>query len=1020
MGSYFQILLSSRNANKHTKKSLWQYQLSEQEFFQLKKLLTEARSISNIDPRDCTLYYAEWWKRYYSGGSPSKKQVFASVSNMQLFGEEEFYESAKKGATMLGIRWLRNQNTLYFKTLLLQGGIPINHIITNKGAYKKFLLEILALNPASISDFSFNSSITSILPATSRNDEIYECCLNIVKAIISEDKEYLKLLEGNDVLEEISKELNVKKAAIRLERKRTMIRIVWLLDITKQQITLYMAIPDSLDIETFSNFFIFDESEPLPLNEYKLFYNDTIICKFIRQGNGQMKTLWINRSDNKWTPDTNHFDIRLVDSHGCQYSARHIISNYPDLSKATLWTRYSEAQWLLEKGYHTEKEDAYVLYPHTWKAEETENFAQLNISGRKMQWTGFNVQLTLNDGETQYQFKTNACKIDWYVVDDTPAWMTRSNLPVIRNRPRIFVYDKNGDLIQDSVLKWRRYRNDPWNDWKGSGLPSGYIELQIIASGVTEYDSFFNIGNLTIERMSSSFSEAKIKLSNNDFTVTLTENRLLLIETIDQNTFSVRLTEIDHALPELRINLKNAYHAKSLTFEMLVPFRGVEIIDNQRSTVPEDSGITLDGLQGLRILTNMEGIAVNMYNKARQGIFVMERLNNTVTPLRAFEDTFKQLFTFSDAMDLNSEVVIEVTSERQGRYSKLKEYKVKRYEDSLDWAAGEDGEFIIATKNTQNADLFAVPIDGSSDTLCLHGLNNQDGIYSLQSEKNLKTFMIFSSKDSPVRVQPIIVSLNNLNEVRDRSEDDKRYLQLKEELINSKSTDDIWKKVLDYYQICLNHDLAFAAFDILKIAASWSTLAARLFVFLLSYTDDDSFIEEASTRIEYDIGFSFHWIKKEDWAAAFEWIGCFENKEQNVLVIAGIKKYFNQLIPTIFFETICNYILQDAKPKVSPGYHVNSKVADLRSSLGEKVLSQLPNKCPEIPDAYKDILPVTAVNYSVKILLRSPVAVALSISGQTESLWGTENENIRRNVKYCQQLDPSWYSESICYCLTKI
>jgi len=1017
MVSYFQILLSNRNVNKHTKRALWQYQLSEHEFLVLKKMLTEARSIANVDPRDCTLYYAEWWKRYYSGGYPSKRQVFASITNMQLFGEEEFYDSAKKGATMLGVRWLRNQNTLYFKTLLLQGGIPINHIINNKGAYKKFLLDILALNPVSIGDFAFNSSITSILPNTSRNDEIYECCLNIVKAIISEDEEYLKLLQGNDALEEISKELYVKKAAIRLERKRATIRIVWLLDITKKQITLYLAIPDSLDIETFSNFFISDESEPLTRNEYKLFYNDTIICKFIRQGNGQMKTLWINRADTMWTPEANHCDIRLIDSHGRQYSARHIISNYPDMSKATLWTKYSEAQWLLEKGNHTEKEDAYVLFPHTWKAAGMENFEQFSISGCKMQLMGLKVQLTVNDGETQYQFKTHAGKIDWYVVDDTPVWMTRSNLPVVRNRPRIFVYDKRGELIQDPVLKWRRNRNDPWTEWKVSGLPKGYIELQITAREVTEYDSFFNIGNLTIERSSSSFSEAKIKLSNNDFTVTLTENRLLQIETIDQNTFSVHLTEIDHALPELRINLKNAYHAKSLTFEMLVPFRGVEIVDNQRSTVPEDSGISLDGLQGLRLLSNMDSIVVNMYNKARQGIFVIERLNNTVTPLRAFEDTLKQLFTFSNAMDPNSEVVIEVASERQGRYSKLKEYKVKRYEDSLEWIAGENGEFIIATKNTQNADLFAVPLDGSSDTLCLYGLNNQEGIYSLQSEKNLRTFMIFSSKDSPIRVQPILVSLN---EARDRSEDDKRFLQLKEQLINSKFTDDIWKKVLDYYQICLNHDLAFAAFDVLKIAASWSTLAARLFVFLLSYTDDDSFIEEASTRIEYDIGLSFHWIWKEDWAAALEWIGCFENKEQNVLVIAGIRKYFNQLLPTIFFETICNYILQDTKPKVSTGYHVNAKVADLRSSLGEKVLSQLPTKCPEIPDAYKDILPVTEANYNVKILLRSPVAVALAISGQTESLWGIQNENIRRNVKYCQQLDPSWYSESICYCITKI
>jgi hypothetical protein len=53
-------------------------------------------------------------------------EVYQSIAKNQLFDEEEFYRYARKGANLLGVRWIKNQNTLYFKTLLLQGGLPIS------------------------------------------------------------------------------------------------------------------------------------------------------------------------------------------------------------------------------------------------------------------------------------------------------------------------------------------------------------------------------------------------------------------------------------------------------------------------------------------------------------------------------------------------------------------------------------------------------------------------------------------------------------------------------------------------------------------------------------------------------------------------------------------------------------------------------------------------------------------------------------------------------------------------------
>lgn len=95
--SKFQDLLSANQLVRHSGQAIWKYGLGDNAFQQLKKMLIETRRINDLDSRDCLLYYAEWWKRCYNGGYPSKKEVFASISNGQYYNEDDFYKSAKKG-----------------------------------------------------------------------------------------------------------------------------------------------------------------------------------------------------------------------------------------------------------------------------------------------------------------------------------------------------------------------------------------------------------------------------------------------------------------------------------------------------------------------------------------------------------------------------------------------------------------------------------------------------------------------------------------------------------------------------------------------------------------------------------------------------------------------------------------------------------------------------------------------------------------------------------------------------------
>ncbi|CAN5332628.1 hypothetical protein BH11BAC5_BH11BAC5_40760 [soil metagenome] len=442
----------------------------------------ESKTLFHLDARDCALYYAEWWKRCYSDGLPSKRLVYNSIANNQHFDEEMFFQHAKKGANLLGIQWIKNQNTLYFRTLLLQGGLPIKHISNNRGAYKTFLLKIIELNPKSIDDFAFDLSITSLLPPSSRNDEIFECCLNIVQAIINEDLEYLSILECNQDLKDIGNELRIKKQHLSYSRKKTRLRVYWVLEPEKQNIRLYIGIPD-MSLEDFNEIVLSkNNSEPLEY-EYKLYYNDKIACKFIQKGTKQYKVVWINQDDIVWDGTDQFSEVFLISTSGKKYDCQHIISNYPNINQPTMWTKYSEAELILEKGTHTKQNEGYVLVPNDYFFVNDTGDKDVTICGKLFKWIRFNNTVIVHNQSKHYQFKANSKNIEWYVSDQKPTWMQKPTMTVVRGKPKIHVYDENGNLVNNPIFKWKPKAGNFWKEWI-EPLPLGFIELKVQAGSI--------------------------------------------------------------------------------------------------------------------------------------------------------------------------------------------------------------------------------------------------------------------------------------------------------------------------------------------------------------------------------------------------------------------------------------------------------------------------------------------------------------------------------------------------------
>lgn len=118
---------------------------------------------------------------------------------------------------------------------------------------------------------------------------------------------------------------------------------------------------------------------------------------------------------------------------------------------------------------------------------------------------------------------------------------------------------------------------------------------------------------------------------------------------------------------------------------------------------------------------------------------------------------------------------------------------------------------------------------------------------------------------------------------------------------------------------------------------------------------------------------------------------------------------FNDILKFIMGENIQN-------PNI-----MYSDIRELRAQLGERVLKELPQLTPKITNDYN----ITIDDHiPVKLLLKSPIAVAESISNiQNElSLWGGNDlrESIRRNIQYSQYLNPEFYNKTILHVLKTI
>jgi hypothetical protein len=1009
--SEFYKILKTRKLDFHSGQPVWKYNISDLEFNQLKERFKIVQRISELDPRDCAIYYAEWWKRIFNGGYPSKDEVYGSLGSTKLcFNTDDFYETAKKGGNLLNYKWIKIQNTHYLKTLLLQGGLPLKHIQNNRGKYRDFLLKIIHINPSSIEDFSSNTELTSLLPKSSQNEIIYSSCLEIVRAVLDNDENELLSFSANADLKQITEELIIERDKVR--KKNNTIKFKWNFNSKNKTFFLNTTINSNIVLDDIN--YILNSQINDYQNEYKLFVGGILIAKFIKRNNDTYKVIqfkdFINFNDDF------EVEIYVIDGYDKIYDANHLLHSKLNLDFPTLWVTSNDEKFVLEKSRYTHNNFGYLFLNDTYSIDgEIIEKTEIDINSNNFSFIKFQDEIKLKKSEgNTIRFKTNTENIfDWTILSEKPKWLVKGNLNVVKdNLRRIFVYNKNGQRINNPSIEWKSVNKIAWYS-KDIPLELGVLDIKISYDGIDEFERVFNIGNLSLSS-SSDYNNPQITVNNNSFNLEIYKSDFFDFS-VNQNKVNFNITNPAKFPTSIKTRIRANNQSYGLIADVISPFQGVFLVD-QNENIIEDEEIYLDKIKGWRLITNShdKDYEIKLSNNLNNEIIITEYIDYKIKFISDFNDTFKDLFGLFNIIDADNFVKIEIFEIKldnkgkqiRNRIRRIKKLILKQFSETIKWEV--NSENVIKFDEIESIDIsssvYALPLDCDLEHIDKIEITKDQDFYSINAA-NADKFILFSDKNSKIKIKPEFISVNPENELTTIEDRNNRITDYSQQLLNEDFNSDIWNKFWVYYYLCKENDLPFVTLDIIKAVTTSSKIAAKAFTFLSMKFDENIYKFSGNDFIEFekDLGFSFHWVSKSDWENI-----CLTYPElyQKICVMMSYN-----------YKNLSVFLLQD---EYNNNFTFNQELIDLRQRLGISVIEILPRfNIYNDTNTYIRNIPNQNWPDQINILVMAPLIVATSISGLDTGLWHVNGDNFRRKIKYVENIPKieNWYEESLIYYL---
>lgn len=529
---------------------IWKLRINDEEYEAIKTLLREHEHNLTSYSLEAMIFYAEWWKRDYENGMPSKEDAAKVIGFTSEKSTNKLFEVARQRLEAKNYHILRKsggKNYLSFRTLLFQGGLQLNYIKKNLDNPQSHIVAFFkALVKALAEDETFrNEALEKALAEdeASRNDAeqdkyevvnervnrigkevkltsetidlLGEMALKTALGVVLEDEEWFPFDDKTNELGELMRELHHENN--RSTPRKQELSLIWqwkcgadaplrVLLCAPKQLPAHLICDENgtrLDHETCNSFRLvvdgqevakYEYSSDLSGKEKKPIYHlisDIRPAKVTTQTQQSMVEV-VARGDNR------------------QRITLQVPGNLlPDFSYPQVWTGTDQEGLYQTKG---KKESAKKLLLFDAEEWEVADSTCANVGETKIGAIEFSERIALRnrDSGEEVPFE-NHTPYKVSICGTYLPWIEQSSALLLTSRPDIRVYDEEGNRVSKQAYtcffrqepqSTRARNNGEWQPLtRRSTLPLGRLGFKVIFPDQhEEIVHAYSIGDLRFEK----------------------------------------------------------------------------------------------------------------------------------------------------------------------------------------------------------------------------------------------------------------------------------------------------------------------------------------------------------------------------------------------------------------------------------------------------------------------------------------------------------------------------------------
>lgn len=1064
--------LESIKAVRPITNPIWKMAITLSEYNSLKACLRQAYYERNLMfyPIEAAICYAEWWKTEYNGRKASESEI-AKAMGLPGSAGADLYNAAKSALALWRIPIIKHRNQLRFRTLLLQGGLPMRHVMNNLGRYTSFLKGLVSeLSRISV-DWEDTGIVPKLdcisnLPVSFRNEDIYALGLQIARAIIEERDDLLPYDSNNVSLLKLT-------IALRQERERTKrlalhkpLSFKWELGISNDEGGKRGYLRYSL--ESVRNLYSssLEGFHADNCYQFDLYVSKRYVATYKRVSSEDGEEVYRRMNTSNISFDWKGepvIEVKIICDTGESFFITVIGCYPPDFSNPQLF-QLNDRVYVQQRNLSSS--DNIVIYSDDWYELESES-ETLNIGEDSFNLVHFATSVTLVSRQTGMPREIKG-KYTSYAVeykDIFMDWLEESNYALINRSPFIVAFDENDIRVkQDIHPSYRRKVDANWTKLQRTTvLPPGLVEIKVtMPDGVDIVKTFYSIGNLSFSSSSEEAFSGIIECRCDWGDVYPKVQKGLQYEPLGRNKWKVTRQQ-DNQFPATCTFDILVAGSRNLEISVASPFKGICLVDRNGDVIKNGSTLSMSNLLNYTIVskgTRKQSLFFSFTDRKEKSDYVTltSDMDSGILPLSNFEETINRLYDLygNNHFDRSNAVSLQINKNV---------YFVRHF--TLDSRMTESRSIRLVKLNEEpyqsryEGKLLACPavdpgVESSLGTVELNQIGDAEFVFPNEC---VGGYIVFSDKYDKRRIVPKLymigmdvednakvsenstgttrpISLGSFSELRMLStelgfrvkdaEADGRARQQQDNIklwTRTLSSEDVtyssnWEKVGEYLDVASRYRLPFTTFNAITAAVSKPSLFAKLLLRMFLDGKNDQMISEIN-RLEREYALAVHWLRPSDFGAVIE----------EIMKNAAMAQF---LVPT-FAEFVKELLSATLEPESAIAFFphmIGNQGFDKGRRLDHSEVFSLRAQAVGRDDTNRDLpvddLPLIGKYYGGKVaqgmtdcqatLIHSPLFVFEYVAGMNNDLWRSDRLVRRRIINYYRR----YFMRSYCQILSKL